>query len=577
MKSAAWLLLFPLMTSPTMAVGDASFSENESRVRELLFTQVEREPDNADAHFYLALELLNEKGSAEEIFCLMKKAAVLGNAQACAYVALFHQRGEGVEQDDEKSAEWMQRAADAGVVSAMSDLGVMYYAGRGVKRDVEKACSLWKSVLLQDADYPDAYFNLAVCMLEHNPTESQKEEAESLLLRAAALEDMEAMRFLAAEYSSEGGLYPLNLEKAFQLWHSAANRNDVLAYMPLAECYLYGRGTEKDIQTGLEYMQLAAEAGEVGAMRFLAAEYGNDAEFVTLDARQAVKWGIAALKHLPGDAGLHSLVADNMLKISKEAGSRKRAYGHYVQAAGQKNPRALYMLGRAWEGGWAYEQGACQPVNQDKAAQYYVQAMEAGNPVGGAALVRMVDMGYTGVPLNVESWLKMLTHAADAGVKGCAAKLAAYYHPMGGVKPDAAVSAQWMDRAIHRDATPWAMAMKAWHSLAQEPVPPEKLREAARLFRLAAERGNAWAMVGLGSLHLVKNGPLSYDAGKAIELFRKAARMGEPDGAEMIADMCATGEGVQKNWWLARKWRRYARAIEYQQRDKKESLIELED
>ena len=171
----------------------------------------------------------------------------------------------------------------------------------------------------------------------------------------------------------------------------------------------------------------------------------------------------------------------------------------------------------------------------------------------------------------------MLKHAADTGVKGCAAKLAAYYNPVGGREPNAEISAQWLDIAIQRDATPWAMAMKAWLSLAQAPLPPEKLSEAARLFQAAADRGNAWALVGLGSLHLVKNGPLSYDAGKAIELFRRAARMGEPDGAEMIADMCATGEGVQKNWWLARKWRRYARAIEYQQRDKKESLIELED
>jgi TPR repeat protein len=121
------------------------------------------------------------------------------------------------------------------------------------------------------------------------------------------------------------------------------------------------------------------------------------------------------------------------------------------------------------------------------------------------------------------------------------------------------------------------MAMKAWLEMSQDYESSEKLREAARLFHDAAERGNAWALVGLGTLYLTRNGPFPYNAGKAIELFRQAARMGEAEGAEMIAEMCASGEGVQKNWWLSRKWRRYARSIKFQQRNKKESLIELED
>ena len=63
----------------------------------------------------------------------------------------------------------------------------------------------------------------------------------------------------------------------------------------------------------------------------------------------------------------------------------------------------------------------------------------------------------------------------------------------------------------------------------------------------------------------------------SVELFRQAARMGEPLGAEMIADMCADGDGVKKDWWLSRKWRRYARSIEYRRKDKKTTLIELVD
>ena len=77
-------------------------------------------------------------------------------------------------------------------------------------------------------------------------------------------------------------------------------------------------------------------------------------------------------------------------------------------------------------------------------------------------------------------------------------------------------------------------------------------------------------------MHMMENSPLPLNPGKSIELFRRAARLGEASGAEMIADMCADGAYVKKDWWLARKWRRYARAIEYRQKEKKSTLIELE-
>ena len=202
MRAAALVLFFLFMASPAIIAGDASFSEKEQRVSDLLRSQVKLDPSNADAYFYLALELINEQSDSDEIFRLMERAAELGNAQACAYIALFYQRGAGVKKDDAQSAVWMQRAADAGVVSAISDLGVMYYYGRGVKQDVEKAGALWKSVMALDENYSDAYYNLAVLLLEHNPTEEQIAESESLLHKAAQLGDVEAMLLLADEYSS---------------------------------------------------------------------------------------------------------------------------------------------------------------------------------------------------------------------------------------------------------------------------------------------------------------------------------------------------------------------------------------
>lgn len=575
------MLLFFLATSSAVYADDVRFSpETRQQVQELLRAQVGQEANQADVSFNLALELLETGTQPEEMFSLMYKAAELGKTSAYAYLAAMYNEGLGVQKDLVKSAEWMHRAAMTGVVDAMVQLSIKYNIGEGVEQDIKKAKFWCRTAIEHDASCAEAHSSLAVYLLTHEPTDAQKAEAESLMQRAAELGDVDAMCFLASEYSCEDGAFPRNLPKAFQFWHSAANREVERAYMPLGECYLYGRGTERDIQSGMEYVEWAAAADMADAQRFLALEYGDAKGFYPLDSRLAVEWGTKALKHAPDDAELHCLVGDHILRQNRNSASaRKRAYAHYSEAVIQKNPRAIYMQGRAWECGWAYEQGRRQKADPDKAAQYYWLAMSLGSPEAGAALIRMANLGYIGLDWDMETLLKALKRASDAGVKGCAAMLAVYYHPDAGEQPDAEIAAQWMKVAVERDETLLAMVLRAC-SLMEEheaAAAPEKLREAEHLLRRAAAQGCAAGYSGLGTLHIMEGSPLPYDAGKAIELCRKAARMGDSVGAEVIADMCAEGEGVEKDWWLARKWRRYARSIEYQQRNKKSSLIQLED
>jgi hypothetical protein len=62
-----------------------------------------------------------------------------GNAPAQGQLGVRYVRGDGVPQDYELAATWLERAAVQGLPSAQSDLGALYHAGQGVPQDFGRA------------------------------------------------------------------------------------------------------------------------------------------------------------------------------------------------------------------------------------------------------------------------------------------------------------------------------------------------------------------------------------------------------------------------------------------------------
>jgi len=87
------------------------------------------------------------------------------------------------------------------------------------------------------------------------------------------------------------------------------------------------------------------------------------------------------------------------------------------------------------------------------------------------------------------------------------------------------------------------------------PVAGQDYVEAARLYRLAAERGDANAQNNLGVLYLVGRG-VPQDNTEAASWFRRAAEQGLAEAQYNIGSMHVTGEGaVQDNSEAVRWWR----------------------
>ncbi len=103
-----------------------------------------------DALYHLALLLIRrEQPDFENAAKLLGEAARQGHPNAQYNLAVMYQKGDGVEQNDQKALYWYEKAADLGLAIAQYNLGMIYFAGDIVLKDEEKARSLWESAAAQ--------------------------------------------------------------------------------------------------------------------------------------------------------------------------------------------------------------------------------------------------------------------------------------------------------------------------------------------------------------------------------------------------------------------------------------------
>ena len=75
-----------------------------------------------------------------------------GQSEAQLALAYRYLSGDGVEQNDEKAAEWFETAASAGSPEAQTQLGLMYFSGSGVQVSQADAVTWIGLAAAQDYD-----------------------------------------------------------------------------------------------------------------------------------------------------------------------------------------------------------------------------------------------------------------------------------------------------------------------------------------------------------------------------------------------------------------------------------------
>ena len=79
------------------------------------------------------------------------------------YLSAMYETGTGVDKDDKKALELLQKAADKGIAYAQCKLGDRYLTGNGVVKDFTKAAQLYLQAEAQNYLTPQSAKNLAEC------------------------------------------------------------------------------------------------------------------------------------------------------------------------------------------------------------------------------------------------------------------------------------------------------------------------------------------------------------------------------------------------------------------------------
>lgn len=220
----------------------------------LYFFQKAALRDHADAHYVLAR--LYEEGSdpivADKPLALFHyyRAAFLKHPEALTDLAYFYARGSYLEKNSEKAVKFYQQAAQLGQPQAQLSLG-LYYDQQAEDHDLEKALFWYQKAA-------DNGVSLALTRLGQI-----YDKAES-------------------PYYDE--------EKALEHFKIAAAAQELSAILELSHKYINGLGVDKDVQTGISYLTLAAEMGLVEAQYRLGRIYQEGVEGQQPDPELAAYW-----------------------------------------------------------------------------------------------------------------------------------------------------------------------------------------------------------------------------------------------------------------------------------------------
>lgn len=173
-------------------------------------------------------------------------------------------------------------------------------------------------------------------------------------------------------------------ENDFREIVSAAANGDTIGQRRLGQCYLYGRGTNRDHREAIYWLEKAAEAGDFISCHELSMYHfaRQDGKHLTdKQLTKAVYWAkkIIEFGGVP-NALQRYLIAEQMLANPDEK-DLVQAINHLQIAAEQDFALAQVRLARC------YQRGKYLPLDMEKAIQLYRSAAELGSKAAKFALL----------------------------------------------------------------------------------------------------------------------------------------------------------------------------------------------
>ena len=264
--------------------------EGAGQSADLAQVRAEAERGNAPAQLKLARAYEAGTGvSRDDTQAAMwyRRSAEQGNSDAQDSLGQKYLIGEGLNKNVAEALEWFHKSARQGNPSAMYHLGAAFYNGDGVEVDDAQAYAWFR--LAKEAGYTKASEAVARAESELKPQTitvgleniaamyekgvdlpESRVEAARWWSAAAARGDEDANVGMAFNTLMAESAQRDDLKKARQACLKAANNKNHRAEYCLGYLYQHGLGVAPDDKRARRWYQLAADKGQLEAIRTLA-------------------------------------------------------------------------------------------------------------------------------------------------------------------------------------------------------------------------------------------------------------------------------------------------------------------
>ncbi len=454
---------------------------------------------------------------------------------------------------------WLQRAFDQGNKRAAYHLGNLYEYGDGVTQDYAQAFHYYSSA----QDMPEAQRDLAWYYRTGTVVSQDQKKAYAYLASAADKGDVLA-RYDLAEYYERTN----NLERAFSLYHAAAEEEYSPAMDRLYNCYLTGTGTPQNFTNALYWLRRYHETDnsiksdlykELFGGSDTIALYSVKIQSIYAAGGPYVKSNVFFTMLTYAKAGLDeaqvelgwSLACDNTY-------SQNYTAAHYwlQRAFDQGNKKAAYYLGYLYE----YGDGVVQ--DYAKAFMYYSIADERLN-----AQIHLSWFYRTGtiVSQDQKKAYAYLASAADKGDEIAQYFLAEYYERTN--NPERAFSLY--HAAAEQEYSPAMDRLWSWYAIGKG-TSQDFSRAAYWLSQYLASKSNTATWFYTDLQESPTNGCLEYITGdiyikgygldiaknhtNAFKYYHAAAEKGYGRAQMQTALMYMNGDCVTQDFSLSFAW-----------------------
>ena len=447
-------------------------------------------------------------------FDTFSKRSQNDDGRSMYFLGLIYEQGYGVVKADMQAARYFfQKGSEAGDILCNVHISLL---------NKKSILGIVNSTLKTMADMGDVF-----AMNElNNLSRSQGDKTEQWNIKAAETGYWKTMLELAQGYWES-----FEYELAFKYAEMAVNRGCTAAFKIMADCYLDGKGVQKDFNKGI---QLLTELN--------MAEPGLDVVFQIanrLDKHGSVDKAMRWYKKLPYsllEKVSHENAEDNLYAgVLHEKGigtpqDSTTALHYYILAAEKGNIEAKYKAGS-----WLLN-GRGTMIDKARGYPLIEQAAQAGHADAQCELGICYHRG-TMVEKNIERSNAWIKKSADNGSSEGLYWLGCVYLRGYGVPVDSAKGEMLIKQAAEMGNA------RGIFYMALKPGNDDYLP----LMKSAAEKGHGPAQYVLGETY-------SSESEIAFQYFMQAAQSGDVDGEYMVGFHYRHGIQVKKDITKAICW-----------------------